>query len=356
MDTKAWWELPLIPGVAISPLAFGSAIAVLLGCWLLSVLLRRALSMSAARRQIDPGVRYSLGRLLHLAIMAFAIFTAIGLFGVDLRSFTVVAGALGLGIGFGLQGIAANFVAGLVLLFERPIRVGDRISLGTLDTGAVDAINGYVQAIHLRATSVLTPDNITLIVPNQELVTRTVVNWSLGDARMRIRFSIGVAYGSDTDRVKRLMADVALAHAGTLKEPAPEVRMIATSDSALTFQLLVWIPDPRQRGRVESDLRWELVRRFREEGIVIPFPQREIKVLDGEIVTRPERGDARPHEERNVGLDAHRLEQDRARAAALQSRRERGHRSFAGDAASSGSRPHAGDGRRAARASRALAG
>ncbi|HYM80753.1 MAG TPA: mechanosensitive ion channel domain-containing protein [Candidatus Limnocylindria bacterium] len=286
METQAWWDLPLIQGLALSPLAFVSAIAVLVGSWLLSLLLRRTLTLSAARRQIDPGVRYSLGRLLHLAIMTIAILTAIGLFGVDLGSFTVVAGALGLGIGFGLQGIAANFVAGLVLLFERPIRVGDRISLGTLDTGAVDAINGYVQAIHLRATSVLTPDNITLIVPNQELVIRTVVNWSLGDARMRIRFSVGVAYDSDTDRVKSLMEEVATAHPGTLKEPAPEVRLIETSDSALTFQLLVWIPDPRQRGGVESDLRWALVRRFREAGIVIPFPQREVKVLDGELTMR----------------------------------------------------------------------
>src|SRR6185295_2132651 len=144
----------------------------------LSLLLRRALELTAARRQIEPGVRYSLARLLHLTILTIALIATIGALGVDLRSMTVVAGALGLGIGFGLQSVAANFVAGLVLLFERPIRVGDRISVGTLNSGAVEAVNGYVQAIRLRATTVVTPDNIALIVPNLELVTRTVVNWS----------------------------------------------------------------------------------------------------------------------------------------------------------------------------------
>jgi small-conductance mechanosensitive channel len=219
-----------------------------------------------------------------------ALSIAIGTLGVDLRSLTVVAGALGLGIGFGLQSVAANFVAGLVLLFERPIRVGDRISLGTLDTGAVDTVNGYVQSIRLRSTRVITPDNITLIVPNLELVTRTVVNWSLGEMRMRIRLQTAVAQDSEIDRVRRVMEEVSLAHAGVLNDPPAEVRMLAGTDSGLVFQLLVWIPDPRQRGRVESDLRWALVRRFREEGIVMPFPQRDIRIVrdaDGDAASGP---------------------------------------------------------------------
>jgi small-conductance mechanosensitive channel len=283
-STSTWWRIPIFSGLAMSPIALIHALIILVSAWLLSLLLRRALDLSAARRQIDPGVRYSLARLLHLSILTIALFATIGALGVDLRSMTVVVGALGLGIGFGLQSVAANFVAGLVLLFERPIRVGDRISLGTLNTGAVDAINGYVQAIRLRATTVVTPDNIALIVPNLELVTRTVVNWSLGDARMRIRFNVGVAYDSDPDQVRQIMEEVALDHPRTLNEPTPEVRIVATEDSALVFQLLVWIPDPRQRGRVESELRWVLVKRFRAAGIVIPFPQREVRVLSGELV------------------------------------------------------------------------
>jgi small-conductance mechanosensitive channel len=281
----------------LSPNALVRALLILLSAWVLSLLARRALELTAARRQIDAGVRYSLARLLHLTILTIALFATVGALGVDLRSMTVVAGALGLGIGFGLQGVAANFVAGLVLLFERPIRVGDRISLGTLNTGAVESINGYVQAIRLRATTVVTPDNIALIVPNLELVTRTVVNWSLGDARMRIRFTIGVAYDSDTDHVRRIMEDVALGHPRTLNEPLPEVRIVGTEQNALVFQLLVWIPDPRQRGRVESELRWALIRRFRQEGIVMPFPQREVRVLSGELVTARETPRASGREE-----------------------------------------------------------
>lgn len=278
-DTTSWWTAPIITGTEMTPWTLTRAVAVLVGAWFVSLLLRRTLDMSAAQRQIDASVRYSLTRLVHLTILLVALSIAVATMGVDLQSLTVVAGALGLGIGFGLQSVAANFVAGLVLLFERPIRVGDRISLGTLDTGAVDAINGYVQSIRLRSTRVVTPDNITLIVPNLELVTRTVVNWSLGEMRIRIRLQVSVAQDSDPDRVRAAMEDVARAHPGVLNDPAAEVRMLASTDSGLVFQLLVWIPDPRQRGRVESDLRWALVRRFREDGIVMPFPQRDIRIV-----------------------------------------------------------------------------
>lgn len=291
-DTTSWWTAPVITGTGVTAWTLTRAAIVLVGAWFVSLLLRRALDLSAARRQIDAGVRYSLTRLLHLSILLVALSIAIATLGVDLQSLTVIAGALGLGIGFGLQSVAANFVAGLVLLFERPIRVGDRISLGTLDTGAVDTINGYVQSIRLRSTRVVTPDNITLIVPNLELVTRTVVNWSLGEMRMRIRLQVGVAQDSDPERVRAAMDDVARAHSGVLNDPAAEVRMLASTDSALVFQLLVWIPDPRQRGRVESDLRWALLRRFREDGIVMPFPQRDIRIVRDDYGDVPGTGDA----------------------------------------------------------------
>ncbi len=153
------------------------------------------------------------------------------------------------------------------------------MSLGTADQEATRQVNGYVRAIRLRSTTIQTPDNILLIVPNADLVGRTIVNWSHGDPRMRIRLDIGVAYASDLDRVSDAMAAAALDHPGTLKDPAPEVRLVSTGDSALQFQVLVWIPDPRERGRIESDLRFEIVRRFRTQGIAIPFPQREVRML-----------------------------------------------------------------------------
>ena len=275
-----------VPGVDVTWVSLATAVGILLIAWLTSLLLRRALSRTVSQKMIDPGVGYSLGRLLHLAIVVVGIMFAVRSLGVGLGSLAVVAGALGIGIGFGLQSIAANFVSGLVLLFERPIRVGDRISLGNLEADATSAINGYVRAIRLRATTVVTPDNITLIVPNVEFVTKTIVNWSLGELRLRIRLSVPVAYDSDLEQVRRIMDEVAKTHPSTLKEPAPEVRIVATREYALEYQLLVWIVDPRQRGRVESALRWELVRRFREEGVAIPYPQREVRVLGDELAPR----------------------------------------------------------------------
>jgi potassium-dependent mechanosensitive channel len=281
---RSIWETPFWEGITLTLGGVLRALLIVLLAWLVSSMTRRALRMSAIRRDVDPGVRYSLSRLLHLAILVVGFLLALNALGVGIGTLAVAGGALGLGIGFGLQGIAANFVAGLVLLFERPIRVGDRVSLGSLEGGdALSPVNGYVQAIRLRATLVVTPDNITLIVPNQELVTRTVVNWSLGDLRMRIRFSIPVAHDSDLEHVRRVMHDIAQAHPDTLKDPPAEVRLIQTGPSALEFQLLVWIGDPRRRGRVESDLRFALVQRFRSEGIVIPLPQAEVRVLNGEL-------------------------------------------------------------------------
>jgi small-conductance mechanosensitive channel len=277
-----WWNESFLQGLELTPLGIVRVGLIFVGAYLLSVLLRRALSLTAMRQEIDPSVRYSLGRLLNLVLLLVAGLMSLRTIGLDIGSLAVIGGALGIGIGFGLQGIAANFVAGLVLLFERPIRVGDRISLGTLDGDAVSQINGYVRAIRLRATTVLTPDNITLIVPNQDLVTRTVVNWSLGELRIRIRLGIGVAYDSDLDHVRRVMTEVANAHPETLKDPVPEIRIIDTSNSQLQFQLLVWIGDPRRRGRIESDLRWALIERFRAAGIVIPFPRSDVRWLGGE--------------------------------------------------------------------------
>jgi small-conductance mechanosensitive channel len=286
-----WWDTSFLQGLELTPLAIFRAVLILVGAYIFSALLRRALALTAIRSEIDPGVRYSLGRLLNLFILFVAGIAALRTVGVDLGSLAVIAGALGIGIGFGLQGIAANFVAGLVLLFERPIRVGDRISLGTLDSDAVTTINGYVRAIRLRATTVLTPDNITLIVPNQDLVTRTVVNWSLNELKIRMRLAMSVAHDSDLDHVRRVMHDVAIAHPETLKDPAPEVRLIDAADSRLQFQLLVWIGDPRRRGRIESDLRWTLVERFRAEGIVIPFPMSEVRLVGAELGTAGPRPD-----------------------------------------------------------------
>lgn len=274
-----WWTSPLFDGSAISPvrIALGAVVlvlGVLFSRWIVPFLGQRA-----AGGRLDPGARYSLERLLQYTAIATSFFFGLTVLGIDLRSIAVVAGALGIGVGLGLQSITANFVSGLILLFERPIRPGDRISLGTTEQEATGQVNGYVRAIRLRSTTIQTLDNIVLIVPNADLVGRTIVNWSHGDPKMRIRLGIGVAYASDLDLVRKIMAAAATEHPGTLKDPPPEVRLVGTGDSSLDFQVLVWIPDPRERGRIESDLRLDIVRRFRAKGVSIPFPQREVRLL-----------------------------------------------------------------------------
>jgi small-conductance mechanosensitive channel len=278
----SWWQAPIWPGGPFTPQRLLAAAIILAAGLLLSWLARRALQRTFVGRGLDPGLRYAVGRLLQYALMGFSVLVAINTLGVSPTSLTVLGGALGIGVGFGLQTIASNFISGLILLFERPVRVGDRISLGTLDRDALGQVNGYVRSIRLRATSVETGDGIVLVVPNSELVTRTIVNWSLGDTRMRVKVEIGVAYDSDLDQVREIMLAAAREHPGTVKTPEPEVRLASTGDSALNFQVLVWVPDPIEHGRVEGDLRLEIVRRFRQAGIDIPFPQRVVHMANAQ--------------------------------------------------------------------------
>lgn len=275
----AWWDHPFWQSLNLTPAGLVLAASALAIAWILSKIVQWVLVRHVPKDGPDTGVRYSLGRLVHYSLMVLGTLLAIHFLGVDLASIAIVFGALGIGIGFGLQTIVANFVAGLVLLLERPVRVGDRISLGTLDADAQRQINGYVRKIGLRSTRVVTPDNIALIVPNSELITQTVVNWSLGDARMRLRLSIGVAYGTDPDLVRRVIGRVAQEYDEALQDPPAEVRLTATSESSLEFQLLVWIAEPRRRGAVESGLRERIIHAFGEAGITIPFPQRDIRLI-----------------------------------------------------------------------------
>lgn len=278
--TTPWWNTILFEGLSVTPARIVLGVLVVPVAWFTSRWLAGLLGRQASRGHLDPGAGYSLQRLLHYGLVGISLVFGLAVAGFDLRSLAVVAGALGIGVGLGLQSIAANFVSGLILLFERPIRPGDRISLGTTELDATSQVNGYVRSIRLRSTTIQTPDNILLVVPNANLVGQTIVNWSHGDPKMRIRLGVGVSYASDLDRVREAMDAAARAHAATLKDPPPEVRLVATGDSALEFHLLVWIPDPRERGRVESELRLEIVNRFRAEGITIPYPQRDVRIRE----------------------------------------------------------------------------
>jgi len=220
------------------------------------------------RRHMEYGARLSMNRLLHYAFMLIGFLTAVSVLGVELRNVTIVAGAFGIGIGFGLQTIVNNFVSGLILLFERPVKVGDLVQLG--------AQSGTIERLGLRATVLRTADHSEVIVPNSDLISAQVVNWTLSDRRSRVVVLVGIAYGSDVPAAMELLQEIAEAHPLVLRDPKPRVLFQAFGASSLDLELQVWLADVDHRPEVRSDLHREIDRRFREAGIEIPFPQQDV--------------------------------------------------------------------------------
>ena len=219
----------------------------------------------------------------YLGYAAIIVIT-LGVAGVKLTGLTVIIGALSVGIGFGLQNVVNNFISGLILMFEKPIKKGDWILVGTTE--------GYVKKISIRSTIVQTFDRSDVIVPNSELISSQVINMMLDDQRGRLRVSIGVAYGSDTDLVMRLLLEAAQSHDQVITDgstPEPRVIFQAFGDSSLNFDLLVHLKDIDMKMRVRNDLHLMIDKAFREHGVEIPFPQRDIHIKDGLSEIKEER-------------------------------------------------------------------
>jgi small-conductance mechanosensitive channel len=221
-----------------------------------------------SRFQIDRGTQYNLTRVSHYLIMIVGAFVAFQFVGIDLSGLAVIFGLLSVGIGFGLQNITSNFVAGLILLFERPIKIGDRVSIGDTD--------GDITAINMRATTVRSLQNITIIVPNSEFISQQVVNWSHGDQKIRLDLEVGVSYQSDLDTVLKCLEEVAKESPDVLENPAPEVIFSNFGESSWNMQLRAWLKDPYEYYRIKSRLNQAIVRKFRENKVEIPFPQRDL--------------------------------------------------------------------------------
>jgi potassium efflux system protein len=218
----------------------------------------------------DPGVRFAVVSLCRYAVLAVSVVIALGAVHLDLAKIGVVLAALGVGLGFGLQEIVSNFVCGIILLLERPIRIGDIVTVaGT--TGKVDRIN-------IRATTILNPDNQSMIVPNREFITGNLVNWTHKDKILRVPIKVNVAYGTDPDRVVELLLSTARQDVDVLLNPAPMSVLEGFGDSALSFGLYVFVPDPAAVAMVRHRLCTEIQRRFAREGIVIPLPTRALNV------------------------------------------------------------------------------
>ena len=225
------------------------------------------------RTELEPSLQLSVGMIFGYVGIIAAISLALGALGIDLQKIALVAGALSVGIGFGLQSIVSNFVSGLILLTERPIRVGDWI--------VVKGEEGYVRRIRVRATEIETFERASVIVPNSELISGVVKNWTHGNTLGRIIVKVGVGYDSDPAAVRDILLAVAGEHAGVLKEPKPNALFMAFGDNALEFELRCIIRDIQQSLTVRSELNVEILTRFRAAGIDIPYPQRTVHLVGG---------------------------------------------------------------------------
>jgi len=250
-----------------------SAIFVFLFIILVVVILSRLFARKFVERilirlQIEEGTRYTFRRIIELTFILIGAIIAFQSIGINLSGLAVIFGLLSVGIGFGLQNITSNFVAGLILLFERPIKVGDRVTVG--------GVEGDVMDINIRSTTVRSLNNIDIIVPNSEFVSSQVVNWSHGDRKIRLDIEVGVSYQSDLDTVLPSLKEVALENPEILRDPEPDVLLREFGDSSWNMKLRVWIDNPKRHPVVRSDINCAIIRKFRENGVEIPFPQRDL--------------------------------------------------------------------------------
>ncbi len=249
----------------------------LLAVWVLSRLMQKGFTRYAQNHQeeLRPAI-YTASRLAKSVLIVIGVVIALGLLGIPLTQFAVLVGAIGVGLGFGLQAIFSNFISGLILLFDRSLKIGDFVELES-------GVHGEVRDIGIRATRIITNDNIDILVPNSEFVTGRVVNWTLGDNFSRLRVPFGVDYGVDKERVKTAALEAAaevpftLALEGELK---PQVWLVALAESSLNFELVVWLTAQatKRPNSVKAAYVWALDDALRRHGIGIPFPTTDLNI------------------------------------------------------------------------------
>jgi small-conductance mechanosensitive channel len=268
------WTAPL-PAINLSLVQIFLLVALLVGIfWLSSGTKRFLFNRLLAQSGLDRSLQYAIAQVVSNIVLVVGIFFVLENTGIHLAALAVFAGAVGVGLGFGLQNIASNFISGLVILAERPITIGDRVE--------VAGIAGQVEHIHARSTVIRTNDNIMMIVPNTKFIDSPVTNWTYGDPRVRFRIPVGVAYGSDVNKVRDALLAVAHENPQTLKEPEPTVFLDQFGDSSIDFKLMVWSSEMSDRpSRYRSEINFAIAKKFNEVGIEFPFPQRDVHIRDG---------------------------------------------------------------------------
>jgi small-conductance mechanosensitive channel len=247
--------------------------------------LRSFLERRMERRRLDPGVQHTALRVIHYVIMVFGVLYALRIaIAADFTSLAVIFTALSVGIGFGLQFIAGDLASGFILLFERPVRVGDYITVAGADNKPTE---GRVKSINLRSTVVATNDNIIAVLPNSRLVNQVFLNWSYREGRShvlaRVPIMIGVAYDSDVELVTQTLLRSAEGVAFVLDDPKPSVQFLEFGSSSLSFRLLVWTDRPRRHPQIKSDINYRILELFQQASIKIPCPQTEVFVRGGTL-------------------------------------------------------------------------
>ena len=266
-----------VGSLAITPVFLLKSIGFLCILVVLSKLIQRLIVARLLNRlSISAGLKFAAGRFATYLFFLVGLFVGLQSLGVDLSSLVVFGGAVGVGVGLGLQTVVSNFVAGLILLIEQPIRIGDRIET----TGVL----GDVIKIAARSTWVRTNDNVVIIVPNNDFINNSVTNWTANDPTVRINLSVGVGYASDPDLIRKILLQAADNHPKVLKDPPPDVIFTDYGDNSLNFSLRVWTSESAHNPAVlKSDLYFALFKTFTEQGIELPFPQRDLHIRSSDI-------------------------------------------------------------------------
>jgi small-conductance mechanosensitive channel len=248
--------------------------------WLTGIFQRWLLRTWSAKTKSEEGTRQAVLSIVRYSMITLGLLVIIQTAGIDLTTLNVLAGAVGIGVGFGLQNIANNFISGVIILFERPIKIGDRIEVGEVE--------GDVVRIGARSTTVVTNDNITIIIPNSRFVSEDVINWSHNDDKVRFKIPVSVAYGTDARLVERLLIEVAKNNPDVLDDPPPSVRLMEFGDNGLQFELRAWTNTMTHRkGLLISALNFAIYDSFNKHKIEIPYPQRDLHLRSGTFPPSP---------------------------------------------------------------------
>lgn len=260
----------------LSVIKLGAVLAIFIA--VASWMSRRLEQIAGKSTQMSAGMRVGLVKFTKVILYTVAILISLDSVGIDLTTLAVFGGALGVGLGFGLQRIASNFISGFILLFDRSIKPGDVISIG-------DRF-GWVQALHARYVVVRDRDGVETLIPNENLITSEVINWSYSDRQVRVRVPVQISYDNDPEVALQIMVDAGEAHDRVLSEPGPQARLLGFGDNGINLELRLWVVDPEQGiGSLKSDINLSIWKKFKQEGIVIPFPQRDVRIISTDSAT-----------------------------------------------------------------------